>query len=108
MGLALYAHNRTAYDAVLPMLEACRHAAVIHPTGTGKSFIAFQLIEGPKRKWRFEYPLHLLHSRRLQAGQWLARQKSAKRAPGKHSNCVMTPERIQKLEKIGVVWDAAE
>lgn len=41
-------------------------------------------------------------------GQWLARQKSAKKAPGRHSNCVMTPERIQKLERIGVVWDAAE
>lgn len=24
------------------------------------------------------------------------------------SNCVMTPERIQKPERIGVVWDAAE
>lgn len=41
-------------------------------------------------------------------GRWLARQKSAKRAPGKNSNCVMTPERIAKLEKIGVMWDAAE
>ena len=41
-------------------------------------------------------------------GRWLARQKSAKRAPGKNSNCVMTPERIAKLEKIGVRWDAAE
>lgn len=38
-------------------------------------------------------------------GRWLARQKSAKKAPGRHSNCVMTPERIQKLERIGVVWD---
>lgn len=38
-------------------------------------------------------------------GRWLARQKSAKKAPGKHSNCIMTPERIQKLERIGVVWD---
>ena len=27
------------------MLEACRRAAVVHPTGTGKSFLAFQLIE---------------------------------------------------------------
>ena len=41
-------------------------------------------------------------------GQWLARQKSAKKAPGKHSNCAMTLERIQKLERIGVVWDVAE
>ena len=41
-------------------------------------------------------------------GQWLARQRSAKKSPGRQSNCVMTPERIQKLERIGVVWDAAE
>ena len=41
-----------------------------------------------------------------QLGKWLARQKSAKKAPGKHSNCVMTTERIAKLEDIGVVWDA--
>lgn len=40
-----------------------------------------------------------------QLGKWLARQKSAKKAPGRHSNCVMTVERMQKLEKIGVVWN---
>ena len=43
--MELYAHNQTAYEAVMPMLETRRRAAVIHPTGTGKSFIAFQLIE---------------------------------------------------------------
>ena len=43
-----------------------------------------------------------------QLGKWLARQKSAKRAPGTHSNCVMTAERITKLESIGVVWETAE
>lgn len=41
-------------------------------------------------------------------GKWLARQKSAKKAPGKNSNCIMTTERIAKLEDIGVVWDAEE
>ena len=40
-------------------------------------------------------------------GRWLARQKSARRSPGKNSNCVMTPDRVAKLEKIGIVWDAA-
>ena len=40
-------------------------------------------------------------------GQWLARQKSARKEPGKNSNCVMTSERAEKLEKIGIVWDAA-
>ena len=42
--MELYEHNRRAYEAVLPMLERYRRAAVIHPTGTGKSLLAFQLI----------------------------------------------------------------
>ena len=41
-------------------------------------------------------------------GRWLARQKSARKSPGKNSNCVMTLERAAKLEKIGIVWDASE
>ena len=40
-------------------------------------------------------------------GRWLARQKSAQKSPGKNSNCVMTLDRAEKLEKIGIVWDAA-
>lgn len=39
----LYAHNAAAYRAVTAMLAEEGKAAVIHPTGTGKSFIAFQL-----------------------------------------------------------------
>lgn len=45
MVLELYEHNRTAYDAVLKLLDDTGKAAVIHPTGTGKSIIAFKLIE---------------------------------------------------------------
>ena len=37
-------------------------------------------------------------------GRWLARQKNVGRKSG---NCVMTPERVAKLEKIGIVWDVA-
>lgn len=43
--MELYAHNQMAYEALVPMLEQYRRAAVVHPTGTGKSFLAFQLIE---------------------------------------------------------------
>ncbi len=43
--MELYPHNQAAYAALLPMLKTCRRAAVIHPTGTGKSFLAFQLME---------------------------------------------------------------
>lgn len=45
MGVQLFAHNRQAYDAVMAMLASAGKAAVIHPTGTGKSFIAFKWIE---------------------------------------------------------------
>ena len=45
MAISLYEHNRTAYDAVVSMLTQTGKAAVTHPTGTGKSFIAFKLCE---------------------------------------------------------------
>ena len=43
MGAELFKHNKIAYKAVTDMLETTGKAAVIHPTGTGKSFIAFKL-----------------------------------------------------------------
>ena len=42
MAVSLFPHNQTAYDAVCAMLEKTGKAAVIHPTGTGKSFIGFR------------------------------------------------------------------
>jgi len=44
----LFEHNQAAYDAVVCQLAETGKACVIHPTGTGKSFIAF--------KWLEEYP----------------------------------------------------
>ena len=45
MALALFEHNAKAYQAAAAMLERYGKAAVVHPTGTGKSYIAFKLIE---------------------------------------------------------------
>ena len=45
MGIELYEHNEKAYRAVRKMLDEKGLAAVVHPTGTGKSFIAFKLCE---------------------------------------------------------------
>lgn len=45
MALKLYPHQEQAYDAASRMLAEQGRAAVIHPTGTGKSYIAFKLIE---------------------------------------------------------------
>ena len=43
MALELFAHNQAAYEAAMQMLADTGKAAIIHPTGTGKSFIAFKL-----------------------------------------------------------------
>lgn len=45
MPIMLFEHNETAYKKAISMLETTRKAAVIHPTGTGKSFIGFKLCE---------------------------------------------------------------
>ena len=43
MSVKLFPHNQQAYDAAVSMLAEAGKAAVIHPTGTGKSFIGFRL-----------------------------------------------------------------
>ncbi|MCD7833931.1 MAG: Helicase associated domain protein [Lachnospiraceae bacterium] len=43
MKVELYAHNQRAYDAAVNLMKQTGKAAVIHPTGTGKSFIGFRL-----------------------------------------------------------------
>ena len=45
MAIALYPHSKSAYLSALDMLQETGKAAVIHPTGTGKSFIGFKLCE---------------------------------------------------------------
>lgn len=45
MRINLYNHNQIAYENALVLLQTEKKAAVIHPTGTGKSFIAFKLSE---------------------------------------------------------------
>lgn len=51
MSISLYEHNERAYQAALVMLRETGKAAVIHPTGTGKSFIGFKFCEEFPR-WR--------------------------------------------------------
>ena len=41
----MFEHNQTAFDSVLDMLAETGKAAVVHPTGTGKSYIGFKLCE---------------------------------------------------------------
>lgn len=43
--ISLFPHNEAAYEAAEEMLSETGKAAIIHPTGTGKSFIGFKLCE---------------------------------------------------------------
>jgi len=49
-GNILFEHNQKAYNAAVSMMEETGKAAVIHPTGTGKSFIGFQLCADHKKE----------------------------------------------------------
>lgn len=43
--IGLFEHNQSAYCKAVTMLAERGKAAIVHPTGTGKSFIAFKLAE---------------------------------------------------------------
>lgn len=45
MAVKLYEHNQKAYQSTVELLERTGKAAIVHPTGTGKSFIAFKFVE---------------------------------------------------------------
>ena len=45
MVISLFPHNQTAYDSLLAMLESEQKVCIVHPTGTGKSFIGFKYCE---------------------------------------------------------------
>ena len=50
VALCLFEHNEKAYRAAIRMMEQYGKAAIVHPTGTGKSYIAFKLIEDNPEK----------------------------------------------------------
>ena len=50
VALCLFEHNEKAYHAAIRMMEQYGKAAIVHPTGTGKSYIAFKLIEDNPEK----------------------------------------------------------
>lgn len=45
MSISLFPHNQKAYESLLETLKTERRACIIHPTGTGKSFIGFKYCE---------------------------------------------------------------
>lgn len=52
--IELYKHNQEAYDNVINHLKTSNRTCIIHPTGTGKSFIALKwLYENKDKKCLF-------------------------------------------------------
>ena len=67
MAIKLFKHNAEAYEKVLHLLKSTGKAAVIHPTGTGKSFIGFKLCEDfPKAKIFWLSPSEYIFETQLQ------------------------------------------
>ncbi len=68
MSIKLFKHNETAYRATVSMLAETGKAAVIHPTGTGKSFIAFKLCEeNPSKSVLWLSPSEYIFKTQLEA-----------------------------------------
>ena len=62
MGLELYKHNQKAYEKVKAMFEHENHVAIVHATGTGKSFISMKwLFDNKDKKCLFLAPTYEIH-----------------------------------------------
>ncbi len=76
MAMELFDHNREAYENTVAMLAETGKAAVIHPTGTGKSFIGFKLCEdNPDKKVLWLAPSEYIFDTQIEnlrkaAGGW--------------------------------------
>ena len=56
MALRLFEHNEKVYHAAVRMMEQYGKAAIVHPTGTGKSYIARNDPWRSSRQGCFAYP----------------------------------------------------
>lgn len=86
-------HGKIAYGSAVAMLVETGCAAVIHPTGTGKSFIDFKLCEDFTNKlvcWLSP----------SESGCWLCTTPQPYRT--------LTDDQISRLESIGMVWNRNE
>ena len=134
MALRLFEHNEKAYRAAVRMMNQYGKAAIVHPTGTGKSYIAFKLTEEQierlnrigmywgnrnDRQWNQGYqeakryfeahgdlrvPVNYVSPEGYALGKWVKRQRYTRLNPEK-SGAVLTEERIAKLDEIGMRWD---
>lgn len=112
----LFEHNQTAYESAAAMLSVTGKAAVIHPAGTGKSFIGFKLYEDNPEKnvcwlspsdYIFRTQLENLKKTGAEIPQnikFFTYAKLTYMSDGRREGKVLTDEQIKKLEIIGFQW----
>ena len=111
MAVDLYNHNEKAYNSALEMMNRKGKAAVIHPTGTGKSFIGFKLCENfpDKTVWwlspsDYIFKTQLENLKKASEGYKLDRLIIAQRAKRQYPKGKLGAERQARLENIGVYF----
>ena len=78
MKLELFEHNQKAYEAAISMMAETGKAAIIHPTGTGKSLIAFKLaMEHPQASVYWLAPSSYIYHTQLENLQQLMKPDSS-------------------------------
>ena len=78
MKLELFEHNQKAYEAAISMMAETGKAAIIHPTGTGKSLIAFKLaMEHPQASVYWLAPSSYIYHTQLENLQKLMKPDSS-------------------------------
>ena len=103
----LFPHNQTAYEAVLSMLDQYGKACVIHPTGTGKSFIGFQYaVEHPEERIIWLAPSGYIYETQLE--NW---KRAGGTMPGNISFytyaklTILTPNELEELKPDTILAD---
>lgn len=100
MGIKLFLHNQIAYESALKLMEESRKAAVIHPTGTGKSFIAFKLAEEhPDSRICWLAPSEYIYQTQLENLRQAQKDGEAFQAD---SVCFLTYARLMKEDASGI------
>lgn len=93
MMINLYEHNQVAYNNLIEVYKRSNRAAIIHPTGSGKSYIALKLMEdNPDTRVLYLSPslqiLHQIKKNLISSGMKM-----------KHPNCLkrMTYQKLIKM-----------
>jgi len=103
MSITLYEHNKKAYDAVCSMFTYTSKACVVHPTGTGKSFIAFKLCEdNPEKNICWLSPSEYIYKTQVENLGYTPKNVSFHTYA---SLCYMTEDEIRILKPDFVVLD---